>query len=147
MDPLAAALETLKLDDKKNISAAAKTHGVNRITLSRRFRGLTQSALEKHQNQGLLSRLQETRLISYLNTLSERGLHPTPAIVCNLVYEITRRQPGKGWVARFVRRHSDKLVSKYINPIDSDRFKADSVKEYHLWFDGLEAKIKDYSIS
>ena len=48
MDAIEAALEDLKLQDKKNISAVAKLHGVERSILSRRWNGVTNLAKMKH---------------------------------------------------------------------------------------------------
>ena len=49
MDAIATALETLKLQDKKNISAAAKLHRVDRSTLSQRYNGVSNPIAVKNQ--------------------------------------------------------------------------------------------------
>ena len=48
IDAIKAALEDLKLLDTKNISVVAKLHKVQRSTLSRRWRGVTNLAKIKH---------------------------------------------------------------------------------------------------
>ncbi|HEV7738334.1 MAG TPA: transposase [Chlamydiales bacterium] len=146
MAPIDEALAELVLYDKPNISATARKYEIDRSTLSRRFRGVTVPAADAHQNLGLLSPIQERRLIKYLNELSERSLPPTPAMLRNFVCEITHQEPGKCWTSRFIKKHRNELLSRYLNPIDFARQKADSLREYTLWFDGLQKKIAEYSV-
>ena len=54
MDAIEAALEDLKLQDTKNISAVAKIHRVDRSTLSRRWNGVTNPAKVYHESRQLL---------------------------------------------------------------------------------------------
>ena len=126
MDPIALALEQLTLDDSQSISAVAKQYQVNRSTLSRRFRNVTVSTANARQDQCLLSSIQESTLIRHLNKLTERSLHPTPAIVRNLAQELAHKEPGKCWTRRFIHRHQNELLSKYLVPMDSERDKATS---------------------
>jgi hypothetical protein len=93
MDAIETALEDLKLQDVKNISAVAKLHRVDRSTLSRRYNGVTDPAREKHQKQQLLNPQQEKDLIQYINKLTENGIPPTIAIVRNFAKEIARKRP------------------------------------------------------
>ena len=146
MSSIDQALAELVLYDQPNIAVVAKSHGVNRSTLSRRWRKVTQSSAIQHQNQQLLSPLQEQTLIKHLNTLTERGLSPTPAIVRNLAAEIAKKEPGSNWTSRFIQRHQYELQSQYLVPIDSERYKADLDKEFSYWFDSLQEKIAQYSI-
>ena len=55
MDKIEAALADLRLQEKPNITAIADKHDVNRSTLSRRFRGVTQSKEIAYDEQRLLS--------------------------------------------------------------------------------------------
>ena len=97
MDAIEAALEDLKLQDKKNISAVAKLHGVERSTLSRRWNGVTNLAKMKHQEQQLLSPQQEKDLVQYINKLTETGIPPTTAMVRNFARDIAGKRPGNSW--------------------------------------------------
>ena len=97
MDAIEAALEDLKLLDTKNISTVAKLHKVQRSTLSRRWRGVTNPAKIKHQNQLLLTVQQEKDLVQYINKLTEKGIPPTPAIVRNFVRDIAGKRPRRDW--------------------------------------------------
>jgi hypothetical protein len=146
MDPIDLALSELALYDKPNYSAVSKKFQVDRTTLSRRHRAVTHSAAIEQQNRQLLSPIQERTLIRHLNTLTERGLPPTPAIVRNLAAELAQKEPGSNWSSRFVRRHQNDLTSRYLVPLDSDRFNAESNREFIYWFEGLQHKIEQYSI-
>ena len=55
MDPIEAALESLRLSDTKNITATARQFNVNRSTLSRRHNLKSNPALVSQQNLQLLS--------------------------------------------------------------------------------------------
>ena len=97
MDAIEAALEDLKLQDTKNISAVAKIHGVDRSTLSRRWNGVTNPAKVYHKSRQLLHPQQEKDLVQYINELTEKGLPPTPAIVRNFAGDIAGKRPRKNW--------------------------------------------------
>jgi hypothetical protein len=83
MDPINVALQDLRLSDKPNISAIATLYNVNRSTLSRRHRELTNLAQMAHGEQQLLSPQQENDLVEYINKLTEKGLPLTIAMVYN----------------------------------------------------------------
>ena len=101
MDDIERALQSLRLQDKPNISSTADEFHVSRSTLSKQFNASQQSHKQKARNQCLLSTQQEKDLVRYINTLTENGLPPTPAIVRNFVYDIGRKWPGKSWSQRF----------------------------------------------
>ena len=95
MDAIDKALQSLQLQDNPNVSATADNYNVDRSTLSRRFRGVTQSHKVKSQNQTLLSQAQEKALVSYINKLTESGIPLTLAMVRNFVKDIASKWPGK----------------------------------------------------
>ncbi|KAF2842630.1 hypothetical protein M501DRAFT_1021170 [Patellaria atrata CBS 101060] len=70
MAPIDEALAALRISDDPNITRIAKEYGVNRTTLSRRYRNKTQL------------------LVNYINNVSIRGLAPTPAMHWNAFYNI-----------------------------------------------------------
>ena len=119
MDQIEAALADLRLQDQPNISATAKCYKVNRSTLLKRFNGVQQSKEEGYELQRLLSNAQSNALIKYINTLTERGLPPTNAMVRNFAADIAGRQPGPHWMSRWLKAHSKELKSRYLTPIDS----------------------------
>lgn len=146
MDSIDAALESLRLQDKPNISATAREHNIDRSTLSRQFNSTAQSAEIKAQNQCLITPAQEKELVQYINKLSETGLPPTPAMVCNFVFDIIKKRPGKGWSQRFCKRWKDTLDSRYLKAIDASRQKADFYWSYKLYFTLIKQKIDQYDI-
>ena len=95
MDSITAAINDLKLQDKPNIAATAKRYEVERSTLSRRFRGVTESKDHANQELLLLSPQQEQVLVNYINKLTEIGLPPTVAIVRNFATNIAGKLPSK----------------------------------------------------
>jgi hypothetical protein len=146
MDQFEQAIQELNQGIHKTISAAAIANGLNRTTLSRRFKGVQESASHKAQNQQLLTPPQEQRLILHIKSLSRRGLHPTPAIVRNLAQEICGTEPGRNWSHRFVHRHSKVLGSDYCERLDRQRFKADYKQSYIEYFELLQEKVTKYNI-
>jgi hypothetical protein len=146
MDQYARAIRDLEEDTSKTITGVAKEYGLQRSTLSRRFRGVTESASQKAQSQQLLSPPQEQRLIKHIKQLSSRGLHPTPAILRNLALEISGKEPGKNWSHRFVQRHSNVLGGGYCERLNRQRFKADYKAAYNDYFDLLKEKVEKHNI-
>jgi len=66
MGDIEAALEALKsldIGEKPNYAEIARKYGVERTTLSRRYRRVTQSTTEKYQNHQLLNPTQESKLV------------------------------------------------------------------------------------
>jgi len=121
-----AALAELRVSNAPNIAAAARRHGVDRSSLSRRFRKKTTSRADKVESDRLLNNQQEQQLISWIRRQCELCLPPTPRIVCNFAAQLAGRQPQKNWCSRFVKRHKDSLDSRYLNTLDLARHKADS---------------------
>ena len=132
---ISAAIADLKTQAKPNYDATAKKHNIDRNTLRRRFEGKTASATMAHlEAQGLLDNALERVLVERINTLSARGLPPTPAIVRNLVQELTRRPVGEHWVSRFTKRHDNELASVYLDSIDYARRVADNSRHFNHYF-------------
>ena len=119
---LQLALADLAKQDKPNYLATSKKYGVPRRALSDRFTGKTvsrqEAASEHHQ---CLDTAQEEALIGLINRLINRGLPPTNYIVKNLAEEIIRRPVGKNWSSQFVKRHKERLISRYLRNIDQKR--------------------------
>ena len=80
------AIIDLQSQKAPNFAATAKKHSVPRLTLMRRFKGGTVSSAEAHsRHHKLLTNAQES--IEHIRKLSDRGIHPTPQILENLVVE------------------------------------------------------------
>jgi hypothetical protein len=104
IDAIELAIQDLRFLDKPNISATAKLYNVDRSTLSRRHREVTNPKPKCHEKEQLLGHQQEQDLVEYINKLTERGLPPTTAMVRNFAEQIAGRRPGNGWSQRFCTR-------------------------------------------
>jgi DDE superfamily endonuclease/Tc5 transposase DNA-binding domain len=133
---IAEAITDLKRQDRPNIAATARKYGVDRSTLSRRFRGETgtiQDATSYSRKQ--LTTTQEETLIEYVNKLNDRGFPPTPQILKNIAESIAKTHLGHNWVARFCKRHHTRLASVYLRTIDHKRKLADNSHHFQYFFD------------
>ena len=129
------AIIDLKSQKAPNFAATAKKHSVPRLTLTRRFKGETVSSAEAHsRHHKLLTNAQESVLIEHIRKLSDRGIHPTPQILENLVVEFVRKHVGKCWVYRFLERYENELTSVYLRNIDQSRHIADNSKYFEHYF-------------
>ena len=146
MEPIEAALESLKLQDVINLSATARQFNVDRSTLSRRWNKVTNPASMQHLKQQLLTPEQERELVKYINKLTERGILPTPSMVRNFAKDIGGVLPGRTWLSRFCLRHQDSIICRYLKNIDIQRSKADSAASYKLFYDLLKEKLAKYHV-
>ena len=130
-----AAIADLKTQAKLNYDATAKKHNVDRNTLRRRFKGETTSVAEAHsENLKLLSNAEERALVDRVNTLSARGIPPTPRMLTNIVQELTNGPVGDHWVSRFVKRYKNELCSFYLDSIDHAKRVADNSRHFEHYF-------------
>jgi hypothetical protein len=136
----------MKSDEFPVIARYAKEFDCDRSTLSRRYRGVTTSREEYRESMSVLSNQQSASLILYINTLTTRGIPPTPAMIRNFVYDITKEWVSKNWVTNWTKRHSQELESSYLQPLDMARKIADNLHQYAIYFNQLEEYIKRYEI-
>lgn len=118
-----------------NYTQTADKYGVDRNTLSRRFKGEQVSRENAAYERSLLSKEQQKTLINYIDKICERGLPPTPFMVRNFAAEICGEWPGKNWVARFTKKHKKVLHAKYLAGHDLSRKKADNYFRIKDYFD------------
>jgi membrane-bound lytic murein transglycosylase B len=135
MAPIDDALDDLNSQKTPQISQTAKKYGVDRSTLSRRFNGLTKPRVLAIDQTAILTKQQEITLVKYISQLVEEGLPPTNAMVRNFAWDISKKEPGKNWVYRFIERHKDQLESRFMSAMDSSRKKADNWFDYKLYFE------------
>lgn len=93
-------LRSLDLGEKINITQVAKSYGVDRSTLGRRYRGVQQSRDAQYDSQRLLNKQQSRELIKWIKRLTDRGIPPTTAMLNNFARELSRKEPGKNWALR-----------------------------------------------
>jgi hypothetical protein len=140
------AIAHLNENPQEKIAVAARMHGVSRSALSRRWNEVSESASHKAISQQLLTPIQEQRLVRHIKELDTRGIPPTPAMICNFCKEITGIEPSKAWPARFVKRWASELSSGYLDRLEKQRFKADTMESYQAYFDLVDVKIKKHSV-
>jgi len=133
-----AAIELLGPGESINYTAIAKKYGVERSTLSRRHRAITHARADEGINRRKLSPQQEKELISYIKTLTERGLPPTRVMIQNFAATIAKTTISILWVDRFVQWNSSDLIIHWTTGIDSNRYNADSEAKYSLYFSLLQ---------
>ena len=102
MAPIDLAVKEAQEKDQPHVSDVARRHQVAESTLRYRLKHRTTGRLEKHQNQCLLTPIQQKVLVGHINRLTSLGIPPTPAMVTTFAYEIAGKQPGKNWCRRFV---------------------------------------------
>jgi hypothetical protein len=86
------ALNDLNSQEAINFADTTKKYQIDRVTLIRRYKGKSTSNHEARSiHQKILIDTQEEVILSYILSLSDRGMPPTPQILENLVVEIARR--------------------------------------------------------
>ena len=129
------AIDDLISQDAPNVRETARKYDLVHSTLLRRYNGRTVSTAEAlSQKRQLLTDAQEEVIIKYLNKLSDRGFHPTPQILENVVVEVVGHPIGGNWIQRFYKRHSGQITSIYLRCIDQKRIVADNEKHFTHYF-------------
>jgi transposase-like protein len=141
-----AAIAELQSSESLYIAAIARSHGVVRSTLWRRWKGITTSRGQVGEDKRLLNDQQEQQLLLHIRDLCDRCLPPTPAIVSEAASQLGGRAPGHNWCSRFVERHGDELDSRFLNSLDLERHQADSVASFERYFSITGDKIGEYGI-
>jgi hypothetical protein len=100
-----AAIESLMPGEYLLYTKIAEKYGVDRRTLARRHQGASISRNAQAQNQQALHPQQEQELLRCIKQLTERGLPPTRAIIRRFPSDIAKRELGKGWVNRYIKRY------------------------------------------
>ena len=67
-------------------------------------------------------------------------------MVYYFIKEITGINIKKDYITQFWYKHSNILIVGYLKPMDLLRKKANNIYLYSLYFNTLEAKIKEYKI-
>ena len=123
---VAKAIADLKTQDRTNIAATARKYDLTRETLSKRWRGITESQEDYYLSLQQLTETQETELVEYVNKLTNRGFPPTPQLLKNIAKSLSQKTLGPNWVAHFYQRHRTRLASIYLRTIDYKRKMADN---------------------
>jgi hypothetical protein len=81
-------MEVRELEEDILYQQYADIYGVNRSTLSRRWRGRTTSVDDKSFNQRKLHPHQESELVDYIGDLTKRGLASTRTKIQNFASKV-----------------------------------------------------------
>jgi hypothetical protein len=141
-----AAIAELQSSESPCIAAIARSHGIVRSTLWRRWKGITTSRGQAGEDKRLLNDQQEQQLLSHIRNLCDRCLPPAPAIVSEIASQLGGRAPGYNWCSRFVEKHGDELDSRFLNSLDLERHQAVSVTSFERYFSTIGDKVKEYGI-
>lgn len=135
MAQMEAALEYLDRQDKLNYTEAEKIFKISRWTLRRRYTGKCGSRQDANSNyRQKLNNVQEDTLLRYIDELTKRHMPPTKRIITNLAEEIIHGPVGKNWAGDFVKRHSERICSIYLKPIDHSRASAESAAVFEQFY-------------
>jgi hypothetical protein len=146
LETMDAAIAELQSSESPCIAATARSHGVVRSTLWRRWKGIATTRGQAGEDKRLLNDQQEQQLLSHMRDLCDRCLPPTPAIVSEIASQLGGKAPGHNWCSRFVERHGDELDSRFLNSLDLERHHADSVTSFERYFSISGDKVKEYGI-
>ena len=143
MDPLEAALTSLKLQKTPNVRGTSRKFGIVESTLRRRFRGKTVSFQQaRYKSHNRLSHAQKKTLIIQINRLTDRGLPPTTKMMKNFAEEIVQGPVGKNWVGALVKRYRTELKSIYFRNMNSDRMKSEYAPVFKHFYDLVSENFK-----
>jgi hypothetical protein len=149
MDPIQEAIADLESQEpgkQLSYSKLAAKWKVNRVTLTRRHKGIQGTRKEEGINRRKISPQQEAGLVEYIIGLTERGFPPTRNMIKNFASVVAGKTVGEGWVTRFINRNKDHLMSQWTNGIDRVRHEADSEVKYKYHFDLLHSKMEEYHV-
>jgi Tc5 transposase DNA-binding domain len=130
-----AAMAQLDSQKTLNYAAAARAFGIHPTTLARRYKGKTVSRAEANSTfRQRLNNTQEDTLLRHIDTLTDRHIPPTSQIIRNLAEEILKGPVGKNWTSNFIKRHSERICSVYLRPLDRARASAESVAVFERFY-------------
>lgn len=115
-----AAVEALEPGQSFLYTKIAETHGVERVTLSRRHQQIQTLRAAKAVNQQKLNLQQEQELVQYIEGLTKQGLPPTRCMIQNFASHVAKHSVSNSWVTRFINQHSIHLISQWTAGIDNN---------------------------
>ena len=122
------AIAHLNRQETLNYAATARLFEIEPSTLRRRHQGLTVSRAEAYSNvHQRLNNVEEDELLRYINSLTDRHIPLTTQIIKNLAEEMLKGPVDKNWTAGFIRRHSKRIYSIYLQSLEHTRASAESI--------------------
>ena len=116
----------------KSIRQLARDHNIAPSTLNDQVSGRHLSSGKAWNRK--LSLVQEDVLIAKINEYAARGTLLTPRHVHSLAAGLAGKKLDKDWVGRFVRRHPDRLSSRFHTYHDLSRRQADTGETRRAWY-------------
>lgn len=106
--------QSLPLPEHYPIAQVARNFDVRYDTLRRRFLGLHQDAHSGHEQQQLLSHVQEQVILEWVKQLSDESELITKQGLRRTIQQLTAGhiRPGKNWIRRFLQRHPSIKLGK-----------------------------------
>ncbi|KNG45820.1 hypothetical protein DDE82_009162 [Stemphylium lycopersici] len=118
IDEAIAGLESRDPGEKFALKEVTKKWGVNRSTLGRRWRRVTEPRSDKYAQQQAIGPQQQLELVQYINKLPKQGLRHTREMIRDFSSEVAHQQLSESWVTRFINRHQIHLISKWTTAMD-----------------------------
>ena len=119
-----AALEYKLENPSESYSVVADRFGVAKSTLQARHSG-THSARGVHMPRNL-SIAQEDVLVDTINSFCDRGTLMTPKHIHQLAQRLCKQKIGINGTTTFLRRHKDRLSSRFYRVQELARLKANT---------------------
>ena len=137
------ALAALDRGDFTSYRAAGQAHGVKHILLWRRHKGITTTRAIAHENEQILSPIQEQMLVDWILYCETCGYGLSHAQVREFVTLLSTStggpsRLGANWVPRFLERHPS-LKTKIGKRIDAARVNNANAEDLKRWYDRLHA--------
>ena len=107
IDEALKALKSLKPGEHFSYTEYTIKYGCNRITLSKRHRGIQGTHAAQYESQRVLTDEQSKTLVIWVNELTKKGLPPFNEMLRNFTKEIrgSEDKPGREWLKRWRQRH------------------------------------------
>ncbi|KAJ5241722.1 uncharacterized protein N7469_000049 [Penicillium citrinum] len=146
------ALDAYKKGEFNSIRGAAAAFDVCHMTLSRRYKGITQRAATR-ANCHKLSQNEEDSLIEWIKSMDSRGLAPKRYMIKNMANFLLAERGdsvsytiGQNWVNCFIA-HTPDIVSRLSRRYDYQRAKCEDPKSIQKWFDTVQRTIIEHGIT
>jgi hypothetical protein len=140
-DRIELAIAELESQTQSNFAATARKYNLKRITLSRRFKGETDSK-ENAVSYALkaFTNVEKDVLMRYINNLNARELPPTSQIIKNFAEEIANKNLKSNWTIRFLQRKKKIIRSVYLTTINYKRKISDNSYHYKHFFTNVRLR-------
>ena len=116
-------------------------------SIGARHQGIQQPWGTKDVNQQKLTPQQELELIKHIDELSARRIPSTRTMIRNFASSIAKSPVSDSWATRFLNTYQDQLTSQWNNAMDTDRHTADSYTRYQLYFDLLQQRLLNTTLT